>query len=88
MSAPPKPRTEAEPALTLAVDMIRCDGHGICAWLLPERIRLDRWGYPVVDPAPLEADERSRAMRAVRACPRGALTTRSIAGGSGATVQR
>jgi ferredoxin len=33
---------------TMAVDMIACAGHGICAELLPEWIRLDDWGYPII----------------------------------------
>lgn len=58
----------------LAVDMIKCDGHGICAWLSPDRIRLDDWGYPLVDPAPIETPRQRRAaLAAVRACPRKAL---------------
>jgi ferredoxin len=58
----------------LAVDMIKCDGHGICAWLFPDRIRLDDWGYALVDPAPLETHGQRRAARAaIRACPRQAL---------------
>ena len=28
-------------------------GHGICAELFPEWIKLDDWGYPIIDP---EAD--------------------------------
>jgi len=71
------------PAINLAVDMIRCDGHGICAWLFPERVSLDRWGYPMVDPGTIEEPDRKRALRAVRACPRQALMI-----SSGATVQR
>ena len=34
----------------LVVDPIRCDGRGICAELFPERIALDDWGFPIVDP--------------------------------------
>jgi ferredoxin len=32
----------------LAIDRTRCDGHGMCAELLPELIRLDDWGYPII----------------------------------------
>ena len=34
------------------VDPIACDGHGLCADLLPERIELDEWGYPIDRPHP------------------------------------
>lgn len=64
--------------VTVAVDMIRCDGHGICAWLLPERISLDRWGYPVVDPEPLPASSERRARRAANACPRKAIAVSRV----------
>jgi len=59
----------------LAVDMVKCDGHGICAWLFPDRVGLDDWGYAWVDSAPLQTPSQRRAVRAaVRACPRRALT--------------
>lgn len=57
---------------TIRVDPIACDGHGLCAELFPERIRLDDWGYPIVEgdvPAALEKHARS----AVAACPTQAL---------------
>ena len=37
----------------LRINPILCDGHGMCAELFPERIQLDEWGYPIIDPAPL-----------------------------------
>jgi ferredoxin len=59
--------------LVLKVDIITCDGRGVCAELLPERIRLDDWGYPIIDPDPIDADLIDHARRAVAACPRVAL---------------
>ena len=32
----------------LRVNPIACDGHGMCAELLPELIELDPWGYPIL----------------------------------------
>ena len=32
--------------LRLKVDPIACDGHGLCAELLPELVTLDDWGFP------------------------------------------
>ena len=58
--------------MRLTVDPIRCDGHGACAELLPERVGLDEWGYPIVDPAIPRGLERP-ARRAVAACPTLAL---------------
>ena len=39
----------------LRFDPIACDGHGVCAELLPERIALDDWGYPIIDDTPVDA---------------------------------
>jgi ferredoxin len=58
---------------TIAVDMIACDGHGICAEAFPERIALDDWGYPIVDTAPFDGELREHAKRAVQMCPALAL---------------
>ncbi|MET9292684.1 NADH-ubiquinone oxidoreductase-F iron-sulfur binding region domain-containing protein [Streptomyces sp. NPDC003077] len=57
----------------LAVDWTLCEGHGLCAGLLPEAVRLDGDGYPVVADAPLPGRLRTRAQRAVRRCPALAL---------------
>jgi len=54
----------------LAIDWTRCDGHGLCARLLPESIDLDEWGFPVIGPA--DGDARA-VRRAVASCPRLAL---------------
>ena len=37
----------------IRIDRIACDGHGMCAELFPERIRLDDWGYPIVHSRPV-----------------------------------
>ena len=59
----------------LIVDMVRCAGHGICSMVFPDRIGLDEWGFAHVDQTPLQAHkERKRAVRAIRACPRQALS--------------
>jgi len=57
----------------LRVNPIMCDGHGLCAELLPERIRLDDWGYPIVDPEPIPRHLAAHAKRAISACPTLAL---------------
>lgn len=54
---------------TLVVDRIRCDGSGLCAELLPELIRLDDWGYPIVKPGPVPAHLLPLAERVVEDCP-------------------
>lgn len=56
----------------LAIDWTRCDGHGLCAELLPRRIARDDWGFPVLDPTLPEGD-LADVRRAVAACPALAL---------------
>ena len=53
----------------IEIDPIRCDGHGLCAELLPEMIALDDWGYPMVTDGPIPPGLRGHAQRAVDACP-------------------
>lgn len=62
----------------LAVDRIRCDGRGLCAELLPERIRLDDWGYPIITPGPIPEHLMPLAERAVEDCPVLALALRRV----------
>lgn len=57
----------------LEVDPIGCTGHGICAELLPELIRLDDWGYPIVEHDPVPVSLLDDARRAIAACPMLAL---------------
>lgn len=57
----------------LHLDPIACTGHGLCAELLPERIWLDEWGYPVIEEGELSAELLTHARRAVDACPTLAL---------------
>jgi len=53
----------------LVVDRITCDGRGLCAELLPELIRLDDWGYPILRPGPLPEHLLPLAQRVVEDCP-------------------
>ncbi len=63
---------DTEVGMKLSVDMIACEGRGLCAEVLPELIRLDDWGYPmIVSQVPPDLDEHAR--EAVRLCPRLAL---------------
>ena len=55
--------------LELAIDRTRCDGYGLCAELFPERIRLDDWGYPIIEAGPIPDHLIEHAKRAVAACP-------------------
>jgi ferredoxin len=61
--------------MKLRVNPITCAGHGLCAELLPELIRLDPWGYPIVDSAEVPRELAGHARRAAAACPTLALLT-------------
>jgi ferredoxin len=63
----------------IAVDFIGCDGRGVCAELFPERITLDDWGYPIIDPTPIDRHHLADARRAVSGCPKLALRLESVA---------
>ena len=53
----------------LQVDRIRCDGHGLCAELLPEIVTLDDWGFPMLKTGAIPARLAEHAQQAVDACP-------------------
>jgi ferredoxin len=57
----------------LHIDWTRCDGHGLCAALLPGRITRDEWGYPILAAHPVREDEITNLRRAVALCPALAL---------------
>ncbi len=59
----------------LRVDWPDCRARGLCAEVLPELIRLDEWGYPMVL-GPVGARLEARAREAASACPRRALHLR------------
>jgi ferredoxin len=68
--------------LRITIDPVACDAYGYCAELLPEAIVLDEWGYPMVDGRPLPPELVAQAKRAVRDCPRQAITLRERKTGS------
>ena len=57
----------------LRVNPIKCDAHGVCIELLPELIRSDPWGYPIIAPGPVPSQLLPLAKRAVADCPTLAL---------------
>jgi ferredoxin len=66
---------------TMQIDRIRCDGHGLCAELLPELITLDDWGYPIIKAGAIPPSLGEHARRAVDACPVLALRLASLVSG-------
>jgi ferredoxin len=53
----------------LSVNPIRCTAHGMCAEILPERVTLDDWGFPMISGEPVGPELTALARRAVDACP-------------------
>jgi NADH:ubiquinone oxidoreductase subunit F (NADH-binding)/ferredoxin len=64
---------EATGAKQLMVDWVRCEGHGLCAHLVPELIHLDKSGYPVILPIAVPPWLEKDAQQAVQMCPALAL---------------
>jgi ferredoxin len=54
---------------SLRVNPVACEAHGLCVELLPELIRADPWGYPLIRPGPVPDALRPLAKTAVAACP-------------------
>ena len=53
----------------LVLDPIACEGRGLCFELLPELIRSDDWGFPVLSGGAVPDALLPAARRAVAACP-------------------
>jgi ferredoxin len=65
--------------VTLGIDRIKCDGHGVCADLVPELIELDDWGYPIIRGGAIPQSVLPHARRAVSGCPTLALRLQAVA---------
>jgi ferredoxin len=63
----------------IAVNPIACDGHGLCAELLPELITLDDWGYPTVHAKEIPENLEVHARRARDLCPTLAILLEKVA---------
>lgn len=60
-------------AARLRVNLIACDGRGLCAEALPELITLDDWGFPIVGDQPVPSRLLADARATARSCPKLAL---------------
>ncbi|MCC9307361.1 ferredoxin [Kitasatospora sp. RB6PN24] len=69
----PLPRAEG---VHLEVDWSRCGGHGLCAVLAPDLVRLGPHGYPASTTIPVADWQEHGARRAVNQCPALALRIR------------
>jgi len=52
----------------LRVNPVDCVGHGLCAELLPELMRVDEWSYPIVNDGAVPPEVVEPARRAARVC--------------------
>jgi ferredoxin len=68
----------------LRVNPILCDAYGHCAELLPELVRADEWGYPIISEVAVPDDLLDEARRTVAACPRLALLLERVEDGDAA----
>jgi ferredoxin len=59
--------------VNIEIDWTRCDGHGLCAELLPSRITVDEWGYPIIAGTDIDASEENNVRRTIGVCPALAL---------------
>jgi ferredoxin len=66
-------------SVRLRVDPVACDAYGFCAELLPERVTLDQWGYPIVDGRPVDGRLVDLATKAAGECPRRAVHLEEVA---------
>jgi ferredoxin len=66
--------------LRIRVDPIKCTAHGLCAELLPELIKLDDWGYPIIDHRAIPEKLHGYAEKAVSVCPTLALMLEQVKG--------
>jgi ferredoxin len=62
---------------SLEIDWTRCDGHGLCAALVPNRIVMDEWGFPLIRRTTVDDAELIDTRRAVAMCPALALRLQS-----------
>lgn len=69
-AAPRVVPTRSPGSAVVGVDRILCTGHGVCGHLLPEAIRLDADGYPIL--LGVHVDRRDADV-ATRLCPARAL---------------
>lgn len=66
----------------VAIDWSRCDGHGLCAYIVPELIQLDRYGFPVVLGSDIPSWMERDVQKAVAMCPALALRVTGVVPGS------
>jgi ferredoxin len=66
---PPGPPVNRAGRLRMRVNPVACDGHGLCAELLPEIVSLDDWGYPMPVVAEVPTELEGHAQRAAQQCP-------------------
>lgn len=59
--------------MRIALDRLRCEGHGLCEEAAPQLVHLDENGELVLDTEVLAQADTTAAIAAVRVCPVAAL---------------
>ncbi len=67
------PADNTRDVATLVIDWTRCEGHGLCAELVPDRITRDEWGYPLIHRSSVRPADTKEIRRVVALCPALAL---------------
>jgi ferredoxin len=63
--------------MRVTVDREKCQGHGICHMLEPERFPLDDLGYSAMKDTRVAETDADPVRRVVASCPERALSVRS-----------
>ncbi|MEU1167534.1 ferredoxin [Streptomyces sp. NPDC005921] len=74
----PRGPQAARTAERFTMDWTLCDGHALCADVVPELIRMEQDGYPVLSATAVPPRLAARARLAVRRCPTLALRVERI----------
>jgi ferredoxin len=79
-------RTE-DSGMRLTVDWTRCAGHSLCGHLVPDLVRLDENGFPVITDAAVPRRLLPDAREAIEMCPALALRMKDVQAEAPRTVR-
>jgi ferredoxin len=68
-------------SLKVRINPIACDAHGLCVEMLPELMRIDDWGYPIIDTSEIPPELEALAQRAASLCPTLAIVIEEVPSG-------
>ena len=68
-------------SLKVRINPIACDAHGLCVEMLPELMRIDDWGYTIIDTSEIPPELEALAQRAASQCPTQAIVIEEVPSG-------